>query len=177
MKYFEGYIDYFSFLALPEEVVNVSFYGNINKKRNNETKDLTKDMSGDFRNLSTTWVYKNEEFVFADRDTLRVQVGFLLRSGERIWDVRTFEIKYWRLHSLGMSTTTVTPTIINMGMFDIFQPNLGKLNHAFKRMIMEPNKITSHPLERGTRISTHDPGAWKIEKAVDADMSDAYMTH
>lgn len=126
---------------LREEVINVSFIGNINKTRNKETKDLEKNLIGSFKNLTVKWVYENDNFVFRSSDILYAWIGFLLRDGNTFWDVKTFEIWYWRLHSLGVSTT-VSTTDFNIRMFDIFEPDIGKLHPAIRRLLKTSPRTT-----------------------------------
>lgn len=127
--------------VLREEVINVSFFGNINKTRNKETKDLEKNLVGTFKNLTVKWVYENENFVFKTTDTLHAWIGFLLRDGNTFWDVKSYEIWYWRLHSLGV-TTTASTTEINVNMFDIFEADLGKIHPEIRKLLKTSPKTT-----------------------------------
>lgn len=129
-----------NYLLLREEVLNVSFFGNINRIRNRETKDFEKHLTGNFQNLTVQWVYENDTFVFKNSDTFYAWIGFLMRDGNTFWDVREYEIWYWRLHSLGVSTTTGTTTDLDDGMFDIFEPNLAKLHPELKKMLIPTSK-------------------------------------
>lgn len=132
-------------LALREEVINVSFYGNMNKIRNRQTKNFERHFTGNFQNLTVKWVYENETFIFKNSDTLYVWVGFLLRDGNTFWDVKPYEIWYWRVHSIGISTTTATTTLLDFVSFDILEPNIGKLHPQLKQLFKTTRKATKRP--------------------------------
>lgn len=123
-------------LALREEVINVTFSGNINKIRDRETKDFVEHFTGNYRNLKVNWVYKNESFVFKTNDTLYANTGFILRDGNTYWDLSEYEIQYWRQHSSGKNATTRTKPTIDYAQFEFLDFNLGKLNPAVKKFLL-----------------------------------------
>lgn len=163
--------------ALPEEVVNVSFFANVNKKRDRGTKDLIKHVTGFFQKLPSEWAYENEDYVFKSNDTLYTVVGFLLRDTGTFWKDRTFDIWHWRRKRNPRRWVSVSTTpLIDLRMFDIFAENIANLHPAVKAMVIT-TRVTKKPRpSRRSRIpSTRKTPIDYTFPTISPDMSDTYL--